>query len=399
MTTTHPTCAEEAIPVNPQHERSHPLEAIALLRRWPPSPLRDLLYTGMWNTIIALLLASIGMMFDSGTHGFSAYFLPTLVIAQITGFLTHASLLALDRLSGGKDRLHGARRRLYRLGVVAVCACAGIMAGMALLQGGNPFTAVQVQRVLPFALFGSVILWVVLVAGERRAAADLQLARQGELVAKAATALAEARLAALQAQIEPHFLYNTLANVVGLIGPQPAQARHMLERFIDYLRASLAASRAAQSTVGAELDLAAAWLDVLAVRMGARLSYRIEAGDDCRALPMAPMLLQALVENAVQHGLEPLLQGGQVTISASVLEGCLRIEVSDNGAGLAGAQGRAPKPGGGVGLSNIRERLRSLYGAAARVQLLENVPCGITTRLVLPLVHLRADSLQAALPH
>src|SRR5207248_11474018 len=103
---------------------------------------------------------------------------------------------------------------------------------------------------------------------------------------------------ALQAQIEPHFLYNTLANVVSLIGPRPARAQHMLERFIDYLRASLAASRQDCATLGAEADLIAAYLDVLAVRMGERLRYRIEVPDTLRALPIAPMLLQPLVENA-----------------------------------------------------------------------------------------------------
>jgi sensor histidine kinase YesM len=195
--------------------------------------------------------------------------------------------------------------------------------------------------------------------------------------------LAEARLKALQAQIEPHFLYNTLANVVSLIGPHPAQAQHMLERFIDYLRASLAASRSEQATLGSEAKLIAAYLDVLAVRMGERLRYRIEVPDALGQFAIAPMLLQPVVENAISHGLEPKVEGGEIVVSARIEGAHVCVQISDTGAGLNEA---APaKPGGGVGLGNLRERLRTLYGGEARVELLENQPCGMTVRLMLPL--------------
>jgi sensor histidine kinase YesM len=220
------------------------------------------------------------------------------------------------------------------------------------------------------------------MAGQRRIDQETLAAQQREQIAAAAQLLAEARLRALQAQIEPHFLYNTLANVLSLIDSQPAQARHMLERFIDYLRASLTASRAEHATVGAELDLAAAYLDVLAVRMGARLRYRIAAPDAVRAMRIAPMLLQPVVENAVMHGLEPKVDGGEIVLRALADGASLRIEVADTGAGPGAAPAR---PGGGVGLANLRARLRSLYGAGAQLQLLENQPCGMTVRLLLPL--------------
>jgi sensor histidine kinase YesM len=156
----------------------------------------------------------------------------------------------------------------------------------------------------------------------------------------------------------------------------------MLERFIDYLRASLAASRADTATLGAELDLVAAYLDVLAVRMGPRLRYRFEVEEGCRDIVIAPMLLQPVVENAVSHGLEPKVEGGTINVRAFRRDAQLWIEVSDTGAGLGAS---APKPGGGVGLSNLRARLRSLHDGAAQVQLLENQPCGITLRIMLPL--------------
>ncbi|CUI03834.1 Autolysin sensor kinase [Janthinobacterium sp. CG23_2] len=375
----------KAIPP-PSHTSSHPLDMIPLFRRWPGSAWRDVLYTGIWNLLIALFLTAANMLFSGDSRGFPAFFGPTLVISNLIGYLIHAVLSGGDwLLRGWPSRLTGLPRMLYFLTTVSLCVVAGLLLGNALLRGINPLRylsgAASLAPLLPFALFAALIMAIVLVSGERRIASETLAARQGEQIASAAQLLAEARLRALQAQIEPHFLYNTLANVVGLIDTHPAQARHMLERFIDYLRASLAASRADQATLGAELDLVAAYLDVLGVRMGARLSYRIEA-DGCRDIAMPPMLLQPVVENAVSHGLEPKVEGGQIVIRAACRDAQLCIEVSDTGAGLGNAP---PKPGGGVGLSNLRSRLRSVYGPGAQVQLLENEPCGITVRLLLPL--------------
>ncbi|PWF48544.1 sensor histidine kinase [Massilia glaciei] len=371
----------------PQAPSSHPLDLIPLFRRWPASPARDLLYTGLWNCLIALFLAAANAFFARRGAPFSAYLLPMLLISNIVGYLIHASLLALNALLGGwPGRARGAPRVLYQVGVVGLCVVAGIAIGSALLKGVSPLAYLRAGThfapLFGFALFAAAFMFLVFLAGERRISGEILAARQSEQIAAAAQLLAEARLRALQAQIEPHFLYNTLANVVSLIDSRPKEARHMLERFIDYLRASLAASRADRSTVGAELTLAGAYLDVLAVRMGARLRYRIEAGPGCRELAIAPMLLQPIIENAVAHGLEPKIEGGEIVVRAHLRGALLCIEVSDTGVGL----GNAPsKPGGGVGLGNLRARLRSLYGGAAQVQLLENEPGGVTVRVLLPL--------------
>ncbi|NHZ43413.1 sensor histidine kinase [Massilia aquatica] len=380
----------------PAHTSSHPLDAIPLFRRWPCSPWRDVLYTGIWNFLIAVFLTAANTLFKGQRHGFLDFFGPTLVTSNVVGYLIHAVLSGGDHvLRGWPSRLTGLPRVLYFVATVGLCVVAGIAIGNGLLNGVNPLRyltgGVDLAPLLPFALFAALIMVAVLVSGERRIATETLAARQGQQIASAAQLLAEARLRALQAQIEPHFLYNTLANVVGMIETHPAQARHMLERFIDYLRASLAASRADQATLGAELDLAAAYLDVLAVRMGPRLSYSIEA-DGCRDIAMPPMLLQPVIENAVAHGLEPKVEGGRIIIRATCRDDQLCIEVSDTGAGLGNAP---PKPGGGVGLSNLRARLRSVYGASARVQLLENEPCGITVRLLLPLKETLPSTIHA----
>lgn len=367
---------------------SHPLDSIPLFRRWPASPLRNVVYTGLWNSLIGVFLAAANKLFNGGGDSFLSGLVPMLVVSNVVGYLIHGTLVGLEwLLRGWPSRASGPARLAYHLVVIGACVVIGIAVGSALLKGVNPLHYLTrlgtLAMLLPFALFTTLFMCVVFLASERRIAAETLATRQREQIAGAAQLLAEARLAALQAQIEPHFLYNTLANVVSLIDTQPAQARRMLERFIDYLRASLSASRTGQATLGAELDLASAYLDVLAVRMGSRLRYRIEAADELRAIAVAPMLLQPIVENAVAHGLEPKVEGGQIIIRAALRETQLCIEVIDSGAGLADAP---PKPGGGVGLSNIRERLRSLHGSEGKLQMVENEAGGITVRLLFPCV-------------
>ncbi len=366
---------------------SHPLDVLPFFRRWPSSPLRNAVYTGIWNSLIALFLVAASRLFNPSADRFMVDFWPSLVISNVVGYLIHGTLVAADRLLGGWPRRASVVPRLvYYLVLVMLCVLVGIALGTALLKGVNPVryltSAKALTPLLPFAVFVAFFMFMILMTGERRSKADALAARQSEQIANAAQLLAEVRLRALQAQIEPHFLYNTLANVVGLIETQPVQAKRMLERFIDYLRASLDASRADVATLGVELDMAAAYLDVLAVRMGERLRYRFEVADGCRALGIAPMLLQPVIENAVTHGLEPKIDGGEIVVRAAIDGDLLTIEVIDSGVGLGAT---APKPGGGVGLSNLRARLRSIYGSAAQVQLLENQSNGITVRLVLPL--------------
>lgn len=188
----------------------------------------------------------------------------------------------------------------------------------------------------------------------------------------------EAQLKLLQAQIEPHFLFNTLANVGSLIESDPALAKKLLERLNDWLRVALARARSETATLGDELDMLDNYLQILKVRFGERLHWRIDAGDRVRNAPFPPMLLQPLVENAVRHGIEPKLGGGTVAIRADVAQGKLRVEVSDSGAGLG------EKPGTGTGLGNVRERLAALYGSGGRLALEGNDGGGATAVLEIP---------------
>ncbi|MEN3031803.1 sensor histidine kinase [Chromobacterium amazonense] len=208
-------------------------------------------------------------------------------------------------------------------------------------------------------------------------AGELEATRRRE--AESREAQTAAQLAMLQAQIEPHFLFNTLANVQSLIETDPPRASRMLGYLNTYLRGSLARSRSASGTLGQELDMVGALLDIAAIRMGERLRVSVEVAEELKALPLPPLLLQPLVENALKHGLEPSVSGGEIVIRAERQDGSLRLLVRDSGVGIAEA---VPA---GVGLANIRERLAALYGPAAQLRLSPEQPRGVLAELVLPI--------------
>jgi LytS/YehU family sensor histidine kinase len=185
--------------------------------------------------------------------------------------------------------------------------------------------------------------------------------------------LAEAKLRLLQAQIEPHFLFNTLANVVSLIEPAPAKAQLMLENFIHYLRGSLAASRATNGTFEQERKLLNHYLDLIKIRMGDRLEFSVDIEPAVLQEPLAPMLLQPVVENAIRHGLEPKIEGGFVTLKAKRLNDDIHVTVEDNGLGFK------PSESAGIGLDNLRERLAVLYDTKATLTIAERSPGTLVT--------------------
>jgi sensor histidine kinase YesM len=218
----------------------------------------------------------------------------------------------------------------------------------------------------------------VFFARERQARMEAELERERLRAERVEREAALANLRALQAQIEPHFLFNTLANVTSLVDPDPAKAKAMLESFIQFLRASLAATRMESTTLGAEAELVAAYLHVLKVRMGERLRYVIDIPDDLRAAPIAPMLLQPVVENSIRHGLELKVEGGEVAFRARREAGTVVIEISDTGVGFASTTR------GGVGLTNLRARLKLLYGERASLAISDNALAGAMVMIRIP---------------
>ena len=188
----------------------------------------------------------------------------------------------------------------------------------------------------------------------------------------------EMELKALQAQIEPHFLYNTLANVQHLVRRDPAAADRMLESLIHYLKTSLPQMRSQAATVEEELARVKAYLAVMQVRMQSRLSYRIEVSESALAQKLPPLSILTLVENAVKHGLDPRPEGGEVRVLGGLHGGMLELAVQDDGVGFVA------DAGAGVGLTNLRSRLQALYGSAAELQLARAADGGVEALLRVP---------------
>ena len=198
----------------------------------------------------------------------------------------------------------------------------------------------------------------------------------------------EAKLSALQAQVEPHFLYNTLASVQALTEVDPQRANEMTGHLIQYLRNALPKMRESVSTVGQEVELVRAYLNILQMRMGKRLTFAIDVPAELMELPFPPLMLPSLVENAIKHGLEPQREGGEVRISAELAGERLRMVVADTGRGFAETVG-----GTGVGLANIRERLAAMYGDKAALTLEPREPHGVVAVIEIP-----RDGARAAAP-
>ncbi len=196
-----------------------------------------------------------------------------------------------------------------------------------------------------------------------RLATSLAAAEQAQRLAT------EQRLKLLASQLEPHMLFNTLANLRVLIGTDPPRAQAMLDRLIEFLRATLDGSRQGTHTLGDEFERLTDYLELMQIRMGARLQSRLHLPPELAARQVPALLLQPLVENAIKHGLEPLARGGRLVVSADEQGDGLVLRVRDTGSGLGAANALNDVPGGGFGLAQVRERLAVLYGGRAALDL------------------------------
>jgi LytS/YehU family sensor histidine kinase len=187
----------------------------------------------------------------------------------------------------------------------------------------------------------------------------------------------------MQAQVEPHFLFNTLASIDHLIETDPGRASKMQKNLIALLRASMPTLREADTNLGRELAVIKPYLEILKVRMEERLTTDIAVPDGLLSADFPPMMLQSLVENAIKHGLEPKAEGGLLRVAAEIVHGKLVVTVADTGLGFV-TSGPAATAGTGVGLANIRERLQLLYGQRATLAITANQPSGTVVSISLP---------------
>ena len=364
----------------------HPMQVIPYFRRWKPSQLRSILLTAIMCAVIVVIIATT----VAATGGTLTWRRITEIstFTVVIGYTQHLLYTVVIKFCRRKRRfapwlMHPVMMGLAfpLLGIfVASNIAMTIMSG-----GGRLFSFADGWREFVFASIIAVgagwAIWESIEASRRR---EIERRERAELEASAARSdkeRATAELKALRAQVEPHFLYNTLANVVSLIEVEPATAKHMTERLIGYLRHTLDASRRDHATVGDELSIIADYLEILRLRMGERLAYVIEATDAVRALPLSPMLLQPLVENAVKHGLEPNINGGQISIAATMRDGSLHISIDDTGLGFGVV---ADTAGSGSGLANLRARLKAQYGDGAKLTI-EQPKIGTRISLTIPL--------------
>lgn len=237
------------------------------------------------------------------------------------------------------------------------------------------------------------ILVKVMFAGRQRAEARAAVATEMAESEALKRQVVEARMAAMQAQVEPHFLFNTLASIDHLIETDPPRASRMQKNLIALLRASMPTMRetganGAPRDLARELAVVKPYLEILKVRMEERLNVVLDVPEGLLSAEFPAMMMQSLVENAVKHGLEPKPEGGTLTVKAQIVHGKLAVTVADTGLGF----GKAATAGTGVGLANIRERLQLLYGAKASLVIAENPPSGTVVTVTVPYVAHTAEA-------
>ena len=237
---------------------------------------------------------------------------------------------------------------------------------------GLAFLFILASAILKIAYKGTI-------QAETKAAVATETAESEQLKRQ----VVEARMAAMQAQVEPHFLFNTLASIDHLIETDPPRASQMQKNLIALLRASMPSMRDAAPmahNLGREMAVIRPYLEILKVRMEDRLQTQVQVPEGLLSADFPSMMIQSLVENAIKHGLEPKAEGGELAVSAEIVHGQLAVTIADTGMGF----GKADTAGTGTGLANIRERLKLLYGDRASMTVADNSPSGTVVTLTVP---------------
>lgn len=364
------------------HDTSVPPRLLLLLRE---------LALALLPTLVINLLCALAVTYLLRIGG---SFYENLQVSMCIG------LLAMLFINGSRLLLWGndAPNKLGMLLVIVVMAPLAVLLGrvLASLLMGQPILSLVPEHsdniIAVIVLTFLVCFGATLFFWNRQKMAALEA--HATQVEKQAV---QAQLQMLQAQIEPHMLFNTLATLQSLISTDPLQAELMLNQLVQYLRTTLSASRADSTSLQKEFDLIKAYLGLMSLRMGMRLSYTLQLPEHLGRLRLAPMLLQPLVENAIKHGLEPKVDGGNCTVRAAVHNDMLVLSVLDTGAGLPTSISlnqpppqKEPVIGMHFGLDNIRERLVTLYGPLAELIITHNVPAGAMAQITIPLKALKS---------
>lgn len=342
------------------------------------SPLRSMLVRAAMSqlacALIALLLWSIKPHYGLALiYGYS-FFVGNLCWLLIDGARALIGRWRWRRRGGNKEW----PGLLWMAPVVLLGTLLGYVLGSAIADAlfarQSPSLVASAPTVLISVIAASIIVYVY-YARERM--------HSQQLAAEASERHAiEMQLKLLRSQLEPHMLFNTLANLHGLIGVDPLRAKAMLDQLIAFLRTTLAATRVVRHPLRTEFDCMRDYLALMGVRMGARLQAQFDLPAALGELPVPPMLLQPLVENAIKHGLEPQVFGGRIVISAERDGDTLRLSVRDNGVGMSAVPASTGAP---FGLEQVRLRLAALYGERASLRLQQAPSGGTEATLTMPL--------------
>ena len=325
-------------------------------------------YTFVFDTLIAVFLTAIK---------FGAGFVINFIISQSIGLSICTCMFIAHRFF---DQVGPFLKAVLVVAALIVGTTCGSYIG-SFLSGISPADLFEkhsfFQLLFLGIMFGAIITYFF---SSRELLAESRAQIQEEKIKRLTSEkrATEANLKLLQAQIEPHFLFNTLSNVLSLLDTNPQRGKSMLIDFIQYLRISLTKIREETATLEQEMAMIRAYLKIFKVRMGDRLTYQIDLPEHLGSIPFPPMLIQPLVENAIKHGLEPKIDGGEIFIRGIENNDYLRLEVIDTGIGFSGERES------GVGLHNIRERLSSIYGKNGRLILEANLPRGFRAIIEVP---------------
>lgn len=336
------------------------------LKRHGKDTIRSLIVTSLFCLVIAFVTQSIW------PSSYMEHLLVSLGYGYSAVGCAHLIILFLPSIS----------ERLVTLMSLVGAMCLGTVNAYYVLSKYEDFaTLSQLKPVVILGFIFTCTCFVFFYAHEQKLIAQKEAEVAKRKQSEYEKAMVLSQLKQLQSQIEPHFLFNTLANVSVLIEQDPKQAQIMLEKLTDLLRGTLKASRQEYSSLNTELEMVDAYLAIQQIRLGSRLTYSI-ANELVQDVSLPPLVLQPLVENAIQHGIEPKVDGGSVNILVTQSPSDLVIEVVDSGVGMNSGLGTA---GHGVGLENTQQRLKKLFGVNANLSLLESQTGGVKAKVSIPL--------------
>lgn len=334
----------------------------------PPAAVRDMF---VLTILFCALVAAVVTLASPSLAGFARW----LLIVESIGITSVAIGTLLSRV----PRLRRCSPAAAHLVIGGIAVPSGYVIGSSLAYTllGEPLPILQPEPRRIVALVATALAGVLLVYVD---AMRHRIQNEATARLEAQRLATDAELRMLRAQLEPHMLFNTLANLRSLVDVDPKLAQSMIDQIITYLRGTLAASRAESLPLSQEFAQLRAYLEIMALRMGHRMTYRLELPPALEEFAVPPMLLQPLVENAIKHGIEPKVGSSTLEVAAARDDGAIVVTVADTGRGMP----VDATAGSGYGVEHVRDRLRAFFGPAATLTLTRNAPAGTRAVVRIP---------------